>query len=116
MADQKDPNKLAKELKWLDVKEPDLSRINVWELRVRNVDEELQVPCMRLPTKGLTHVQNTVQIFKTTNLSLPPLIDQSAPALVTTISAKSSSDVNTDQGEALDEILRKVAQTLTRLY
>ena len=34
-------NQAARELKWLDMKEPDLSSLNVRELRGRNVNEEL---------------------------------------------------------------------------
>ena len=49
MADQKDPNQLVRELKEVDAKKPDPSKINVWELRGRNVNEELQTPSMRLP-------------------------------------------------------------------
>ena len=92
---------LAREWKWLDVNELDPSKINIWELRSRNVNEELQTLFMRPPPPGLIHVQNTAQTFKTKNLSLPPPIDQSAPALVTTISPKFSSDLDTDQGEAI---------------
>ena len=49
MADQKDPDQIARELKPLDTKEPDPSKINMWELRDRNVNEELQIPSMRPP-------------------------------------------------------------------
>ena len=41
MADQKDPNQSAREFKWLYAKEPDPSKINVLELRGRNINEEL---------------------------------------------------------------------------
>ena len=49
MADQKNSNQLVRELKWLDVKEPDPSIMNVWELRGRNVNDKLQPPSIRLP-------------------------------------------------------------------
>ena len=38
MADQKDPNQLARELKQLDANELNSSKINVQELRGRNVN------------------------------------------------------------------------------
>ena len=50
------------------------------------------------------------KLLKITIYHLPPQIDQSAPAPVTTISPKSSSNFNKDQGEAVDDTLRKVAQ------
>ena len=49
--------------------------------------------------------------LQTKNLSLPPPISQSTPALITAISPKSSSNLYTYQGEAVDETLRKVVQT-----
>ena len=39
MAEQN--NQIARELKWLDAKEPDPSSLNVKELRGRSVSEEL---------------------------------------------------------------------------
>ena len=45
MTDQKNSNQVARELKWLDVKDPDSSIINVQELRDRNSNEELHTPC-----------------------------------------------------------------------
>ena len=49
----------------------------------------------KTPSPGLIYVQNTVQTFKNKNLSLPPPIDQSVPAMDTAISPKSISDLNT---------------------
>ena len=70
MANQKDPNQLARELKWLDLKQRDPFKINILELRGRNVNEELQTLSMRPPLPGLIHVQNTVQTSENNNL--PP--------------------------------------------
>ena len=103
MADQKNSNQLVRELKRLDANKPDPSITNIQELRGRNVDEELQAPSIRPLPPGLVHVQNT---FNNKNLSLLLPIDQSTPAPVTKISPKSSSDLDTDQGEAVDETLR----------
>ena len=96
------------------MKEPDPSIINVWELRGRNVNEELHSPSIRPLSPGPVCVQNTVQTLDNKNISLLPPINQSTPALVTTISHKSSSDLDTDQNEALDETLRKVEQTFNQ--
>ena len=60
MADQKDSNQLARELKQLGVKEPDPSNLNKWELRGRNVYEELKTPSMRSPSPGLINVHSIV--------------------------------------------------------
>ena len=97
-------------MKWLDAKKADPSLTNVWELRGRNINEELQAPSIRPLPQGLVHVQNTVQVSNNKNLSLSPPIDQCIPTPATIISSKSSSDLDTNQGEAVDETLRKVAQ------
>ena len=47
MTDQNNSNKVVRELKQLDVKEPDPSLLNVRELRGRNVNEELHNPSIR---------------------------------------------------------------------
>ena len=44
MTDQKNSNQVVRELKQLDAKEPDPSKINVWKLRGRNVNDELHTP------------------------------------------------------------------------
>ena len=41
MADQKNSNQAVRELKCLNAKESDPSKINKWELRGRNANEEL---------------------------------------------------------------------------
>ena len=114
MADQKNSNKLVRELKWLDGKEPDPSIINIQELRSRNINEELHAASIRPLPPGPVHVQNTVQTLDNKYLLLPPPINQSTPAPVTAISPRSSSDLDRDQGEAVDETLRKVAQMLSQ--
>ena len=58
---QKNSNHLVRELKWLDAKEPDPSIIKIWELRGRNVKEELHTPSMKPPSPGPVHVQSTAQ-------------------------------------------------------
>ena len=110
MADQKKLNHAVRDLKQLNAKEPDPSIINVQELRGRNVNDKLHATSIRPPPPGPVHVQSTVQTLDKKNLSLLPPINQSTPALVTAISPESSSDLDTDQGEALDETLRKVVQ------
>ena len=40
------------------------------------------------------------------NIYLQPTINQSIPALFSTISPQSSSDLDTDQGEIIDETLK----------
>ena len=108
---EKNSNQAVRELNQLDAKELDPSIINMWELRGGNVNEELHTPYIGpLLPSGLVHVQTTVHTLDKKNLSLPPLIKQSTPALVTTISPKSSSNLDTDQGKALDETPRKVVQ------
>ena len=51
-------------LKWLDAKEPDLSLLNVRDMRGRNVNEELHTPSTRQPTPDPIHVHNTVKYLE----------------------------------------------------
>ena len=57
MADQMNSNQLARKLKQFDAKEPDPSIVNIWELRDRNANKELQAPCIRSPPPGLVHIK-----------------------------------------------------------
>ena len=52
MADQKNSNKVVRELKWLDAKEPDPTSLNVRKLTGRNVKQELHTPSIRQPPPG----------------------------------------------------------------
>ena len=63
MTDQKNLNQEVRELKWLDVKEPDPSIINVQQLRGRNISEELHTPSIRQPPLEPICVWSTVQIL-----------------------------------------------------
>ena len=51
----------ARELKWLDMKEPDPSSLNVRELRGRSVNEELHMLSIRQPPSGTIHCYGAVQ-------------------------------------------------------
>ena len=86
------------------------TKMHIWELRGRNVNVELQAPSIRPLPLGLINVQNTVQTFGYKNISLPAPIDQRPPAPVTTMSSKSSSNLDTDEDESVDKMLREVAQ------
>ena len=97
------------------MKEPDPSIIFMQELRGRNVNEELHTPSIKQLPPGPIHVQGTVQTLDNRNLNLPPPISQSTPASVNTISPKSSSNLDKDQGEAINETLRKVVQTFNQI-
>ena len=92
MEDQKNSNQVVRELKWLDVKEPDLSIINIQELRGRNVNEELHASSIRPLPPGPVYVQGTVQTF---NKKTSAYHHQSVK----------------HQEEAVDEPLRTVVQT-----
>ena len=72
------------------------------------MSEELHIPSITPPPPGPVHIQSMVQTLDKKNLNLPPPINQSTQALVTTVSPKFSSELDTDQGEAIDEALRKV--------
>ena len=61
MAEQN--NQVARELKWLDVMEPDPSSLNVRGLRGRSVNDELHMPSIRqpLPAQYVCMVQFKIQ-------------------------------------------------------
>ena len=86
----------------------------MWELRCRNFNEELHTLSIRQLLSGQIHVQSTVQTLDKERFSLPPPISQSTQALVTTISPKSSSNLDTNQGVAIVEMLRKVVQVFNQ--
>ena len=103
MTDQQNSNQIVREFKQLDVKEPDPSSLNVRELRGRNISKELHTPSIRQPPPGPIHLHGTVQnlvkrIFAYHN-HLP----------------QSSSDLDTDQDEIIDEMLKQVVQTVNWL-
>ena len=114
MTDQKNSNQVVRELKWLDVKEPDPYLLNVRELRGRNVNTELHTPSIRQSAPGPIHAQSTVQNLEK-NIWLPLPISESIPALVSTILPQCISDLDTDQGEIINEILQNIAQTLNQM-
>ena len=109
MTDQNKSNQAVRELKQLDAKEPDPSIINIWQLRGRNVNDELHTHSIRQPPPGPICVLRTEQTLYQKNLSLLPPICHSTPASVGTILPKSSSNLDADQGKTINETLGKVA-------
>ena len=99
------------------MKEPDPSSFSVRKLRGRNVNEELQTPSIRQLPPGQIHIHSTVQKLqkKKKNIHLPLLISQSTAALVSTVLPPSSSDLDTDQGKIIDEILKQTTQTFNQM-
>ena len=104
-------NQVARQLKWLNVKEPDPFLLNVRELTGRNVNEELHTPSIRQPPQGPICVHGAVQNSKINGIFLPPPINQSTLASVSIILPQSSSDLDTDQGEIIDETIKEVVQS-----
>ena len=72
MTDQKNSNQVMRELTWLDAKESDPSSLNVWELRGRNINEELHTPSLGQPPLGPICVQSTVQTLDKKSLPTTP--------------------------------------------
>ena len=60
-------------------------------------------------------MDGTVQNSNINGICLPPPINQSTPALVRSVSPQSSSDLDTDQGESIDETIKQVAQSVNQL-
>ena len=48
-------------------------------------------------------------------MCLTPPVNQSTPALVSSISPQSSSDLDTDQGDLMEETIKQVAQSLHQM-
>ena len=94
------------------MKEPNPSILNIKELRGRNVNEELHASSIRPLPPGPVCVQSTVQTLdKKKPQSTATNQPKYPPALVTAISPKSSSNLDTDQDEAVNKTLRKVVKT-----
>ena len=65
---------------------------------------------MRQPSPGPTIVHDTTQNSQTTN-HLPPIISQSTPASINSISPQSRSELDTNHGDMIDETIKHVTQT-----
>ena len=113
MAEQN--NQVARELKWLDAKEPGPSSLNVRELRGRIVNEELHIPSIRQPPPGLICVHGATQDSNINGICLPPPIHQSTPVPVSSILPQSNSNLDTDQGEITDETIKQVMQSVNQM-
>ena len=108
-------NQVVSELKWLDPKEPNPSLLNVRELRGRSINEESHTHSIRQPPPGQIHVHSVVQNPKIDSNCLPPPMNQSTPASVSTNSPQSSSDLDTDQGEMIDKTIKQVVQSVNQI-
>ena len=97
----------------VDMKEPDPSLLNIRELRDRSVNEELHTSSSRQPSPGPIHVHCTVQnLKKYIGICLPLPLNKTTPASVSIISPKSSSDIDTDQDEIIDETPKSVVHQM----
>ena len=113
MAEQN--NQVARESKWLDMKEPDPSSLNVRWLRGRSVNEELHTTSIRQPHSGTIHVHGAVQDSSINGICLPPPINQCTSASVSSISPQSNSDLDTDQSKIIDETIKQVVQSVNQM-
>ena len=68
MAEQ--TSKVARELKQLDIQEPDPSSLNVRDPRGRSVNEELHMPSIGQPPPGPIHVHGAIQNSKNNDICL----------------------------------------------
>ena len=96
------------------MKEPDPSSFNVRKLRGRSVIEELHTPSIREPPLGPIHVHGAIQNSNVNGICLPPPINQSTPALFSSISPQSSSDLDTDQGDMIEETIKQVTWSVNQ--
>ena len=110
----KQMNQLNKELKHLDATEIDPSLPYIRELRDRSVNEESHMPHIRQTSPGPTNVQSKNYNLTPTKDSLPPPIHQITPEAISSISAQSSSGLDTDQGDMIDETIKHVTHKLNQ--
>ena len=110
MAEQN--NQVARELKQLDAKELDPASLNVRDLRGRSANEELHMPSIK--QSAPLCVYGAIQNSKLIGICLPPSINQSTAASVSSISPQPSSDLDTDQGDIIDETIKQVAQSVNQ--
>ena len=96
-------NQVNRELKQLDNNETDPSLLCVTELRGKSVNEESNMPPIKQPSPGPTHVHGTIKNPKATNNSLSPPISQNTPTSIISTSPQSSLDLDTDHGDMTDE-------------
>ena len=80
-------SQVARELKWLDIMEPDPALLNLRELRGRSVNEELHMPSIR-------------QQPSASGCSLLP---------------QPSSNLDTDQCDSIDKTVKQVAQSVYQM-
>ena len=95
-------------------KKPDPISLNVRDLRGRCVIEMLHTPSIRQLPSGLICVHGAIQISQLNGMCLPPPINQSTPASVSSILPQSSSELDTDQGDIIDKIIKQVAQSVNQ--
>ena len=110
----KQTNQMNRELKQLDARETDPFFLYVRELRGRTVNEESLMPLLREPTPGPTHVHSAIQNPKTTNNYLPAPVGYSTPASISSISPQSSSYLDTNHGDMIDDIIKQVTHTINQ--
>ena len=73
------------------------------------------MPSIREPPSGPMHVHGVVQNSKINGICLPPPINQSTPASLSSSPPQSSSDLDTDQGVIIDETIKQVAQSVNQM-
>ena len=88
--------------------------IKLRKLHDRSVNEELHMPSIRQPPPGPIHVHGAVQNSKHNGMCLPLPIHQSTPASVSSILPQSSSDLDMDQGDIIDETIKQIAQRVNQ--
>ena len=73
------------------------------------------MPSFKQLPPGPIYVHCAIQNSKLNDMCLPPSINQSTPALVSSISPQSSSDLDTDQGDIIDKTIKQAAQSVNQL-
>ena len=69
---------------------------------------------IRQPSPCPTHVHGATQNTKATINYLPQPVSQSTQASISSISPQSSSDLDTDHGDMIDETIKQVRHTINQ--
>ena len=101
-------------MKQLDAKEIDPSLLYIRKLRGRSINGESNTPHIIQPSPGPSCVQSINYNPTATNDSLPTYLCHSTLEATSSISAQSSPELDTDQGDVIDETIKCVTHKLNQ--
>ena len=86
----------------------------LWELRGRNVTEESNLPPIKQHPTDPNHKWTITNGLTTTNNNLPPPIHQTTLEMDSPTPVQFSSQLDTDQGDMIEETIKQVMHKLLK--